>query len=344
MVAIKAHAVSGFLKSPDPRIAAYLFFGPDAGLVSERARELANRIASTDTPPGEVMRFDDSDLESDPDRLSVELGTIPMFGGRKIVRVTTGRRINTPLLKPLIEHGRLAGVLVVEAGNLKGDDALRQAFDKAPHAAAVPCYGDEAQDLAGLVREMVGAAGKTILPDAQQQLVAHLGADRTLSRGEIEKVILFAGESSSIAVADVEAIVGDATELAIDTIVMATASGNARRAVHEIGRAIEAGESAQGIILAIQRHFQRLHRIRVSLDAGKGFEDVVRLLRPPVYFKHKPLLGAQSRQWTAAALTSAMADISSAARSARLAGALDEAIAERLVWSLAERVAARGRA
>jgi DNA polymerase-3 subunit delta len=342
MVAIKAHAAAQFLKSPDARLSAFLFHGTDPGLISERAQLLAKRIAERDNPPGEVLRLDDADLENDPDKLGNELFTVPMFGGRKIVRAITGRRINVLSLKPLVEGGPLAGVLIVEAGSLKKEDALRLAFEKHSHTAAIECYGDEARDLSGLVSEVVGAAQMTISPDAQQTLIARLGADRTLSRGEIEKLALYAHGRSRIEIDDVEAIVGDASELAIDAVVMAAASGDATEAIEQFGRLIDSGESPQTLVSSLQRHFQRLHRVRAALDAGRQFDEVVRTLRPPVYFKHKPVLSTQARLWTISALNAAMTEIASAAKEVRLAGALDEPIAERLMWRLAQKARSLG--
>jgi DNA polymerase-3 subunit delta len=225
-------------------------------------------------------------------------------------------------------------VLILEAGHLKPDDALRQLFEKPAHAAAIACYGDEAGDLASLLREVLGAARLSIAPDAQELLLSRLGADRALSRGEIEKLALYAHGKARIEAEDVEAIVGDASELAI----VAAASGDAARAVGEFQRVVDSGESAQGVILAAQRYMQRLHRVRVALDAGKSFEDVVRALRPPLFFKHKTRFGAQTRMWSAAMLTEAMADIAEAAKAARLSSTLEDEIAERLLWSLAQRV------
>ena len=122
MVAVKAQQVQASLKSPDARYSAYLLYGSDAGLVSERAANLSKTIASLDDPPGEIVRLDEIDVENNPDRLSRELLMVPMFGGRKIVRVETSRRVNALMLKPLLEETSLAGVLIVEAGNLKKDD------------------------------------------------------------------------------------------------------------------------------------------------------------------------------------------------------------------------------
>ena len=63
MVAVKSHQADAFLKAVDRVPAAVLFYGADAGLVSERASALARRLAERDA--GEILRFDDADLDDD---------------------------------------------------------------------------------------------------------------------------------------------------------------------------------------------------------------------------------------------------------------------------------------
>ena len=334
MVAVKAHQAQAFVKSPDPRTSAFLIFGGDAGLVSERAVGIAMAIAAAEKPAGEIVRFDDIDLEADPDRLAVELLTIPMFGGRKIVRVEMTRRVNAAMLKPLLEHKSLAGVLIVEAGNLKKDDGLRLAFEKASHAAAIACYSDEGRDLDNVISEVLQPLKLTITPGARQMLIGRLGADRVMSRGEIEKLAIYAQGQGQITEDDVEAVVGDAAELTIDRIVNASALGDGALAVTELQRALMAGESAQGVILAVQRHFTRLHRLRASVDSGKSVEQTIGEVRPPIHFKQKDALTAQLRTWRAEALDAALTGIAAAARAARMSSALEDLLAERLVLTL----------
>ena len=316
MVAIKAHQAQSFLNPPGPKVPAVLFYGTDAGLISERATKLAALVAARDS--GEIIRLDDADLDTDPDRLAIELQTIPMFGGSKVVRATAGRRINAAALQPLLDGGTLAATLIVEAGNLKPTDAMRGLFEKSAQAAAVACYADEARDLEGVIAETLKAHGLGITSDAREMLVARMGADRAMSRGEIEKLALYASGKSEIDAADVEAIVGDASELAIDRTLNAAASGDAARAVAEFSRAVAAGESPQVLIIALQRHLQRLHRVRTELDAGASFEDVIRQQRPPVHFKQKDALGLQCRIWSSTRLVQALARTSEAAKAARL--------------------------
>jgi DNA polymerase III subunit delta len=335
MVAVKSHEATRYLKSPSGAVSALLFYGTDAGLVAERARTAAKAWASLENPPSEIIRFDDADLESDPDRLAVELMTVPLFGGRKVVLASTGRRINAALLKELVAPGPLAGILVVEAGNLKPSDSLRSVFEKSRHAAAIACFPDEGRDLSALIDEDLKAAGMTIAPDARDILLAQLGADRALSRGEIAKLILYCTGRDRIEPNDVEAIVSDASELGIDRIVNGAGAGDAGVAVRELARTLASGESPQTVILSLQRHFIRLHRIQAEVTSGRPLADALKSLRPPLHFRQKDAIAAQIRKWPLAILTAALEEISRAARSARRTGARDDLIAESLILTLA---------
>lgn len=341
MVAVKTQQAGSFLKSLDKKIEAILVYGPDAGMVSERAREAAEKFASREKPPGEILRIEDLDLENDTDRLAVELMTVPMFGGRKVVRTSASRRINAQILKPLLENP-LAGWLVVEAGNLKRDDAMRLLFEKAAHAAAIPCYPDDARDVGQLIDEVVASFGLSIARDAREALVARLGADRAMSRGEIEKLALYVGQGT-IGLDDVDAIVGDASELAVERIVAAAVSGRSAQALEEMDRATSGGETAGSVILALERHLQRLHRLRSEIDNGRSAEDVIRGMRPPLPLPVQRQLESQAKTWTLPRLTVALTRCAHYVAQSRQTGAPDDLLAQRFLMEIATRAAPQRR-
>lgn len=336
MVAIKSHQAEAFLKKPSQQYAVVLFYGTDPGLVSERALRAARAWAELDGPDGEIIRIDDQDLEQTPDRLTVELDTVPMFGGRKVVRVGMGRKINSAMLKPVVQRDDLQCVLIIEAGNLKPSDGMRKACEAAEYGAAVACYPDESKDLGAVADEVLGEAGLTIAPEVRDVLVARLGANRALSRGELEKLALYCRGKERVLVEDVDAIVGDAAEIAVDRIIMAAASGNAGDAAREFDRYIASGESPQTVVIFLQRHFDRLHRVRCDLDAGRGMADALRALRPPLHFKMRDAFGAQCRAWRQDRLGRALAAIGACTKAMRSTGAMQEILLERLLIALAQ--------
>jgi DNA polymerase III subunit delta len=195
-------------------------------------------------------------------------------------------------------------------------------------------FADTARDLDAMTSEVLNAARIGITPAARQLLIARLGADRALSRGEVEKLALYASGQPTIDVADVEAIVGDAAEQTTDRIIAAAAAGQGGLAVDECDRALAAGENAQVLIMAIQRYFHRLHRVKAAIDAGRSFDDATRTLRPPLFFKQKDEFAGHCRIWTSDSLANARARIARAALAARLSSSLEATIAERLLIEL----------
>lgn len=334
MVAIKPAQAAQFLKAPPANIGAVLFFGSDPGLVSERSEHLAKRLAAREDPPGDILRLDDNDLDNDPGRLGVELDTRPMFSGRKIIRAAAGRRISAATLKPLLESGPHEGFLIVEAGNLKPADALRTLFESHASAAAVACYADDNAAIETLISEVLGSFKKQIAPDAREELAARLGADRALSRAEIEKLALYTLQRDRIELPDVEAVVGDASELALERIAEAAASGEPARAITDLGRAIASGENAQAILIITQRYFTKLHRARVDADNGRSIDEIIRTMKPPMHFKQRDVFAAQVRRWTRPGLDQALKRIAETAKAARLSSQLEETLTERLILAL----------
>mgnify|MGYP001201328205 CR=1 FL=1 len=334
MVDVKSGQSARFLATLPHETKAILFYGTDEGLIAERAERLAKALANDPKLPGEILRLADSEFSDDPGRLGVELRTVSMFSGRKIVRLGIDGRFRVETITTLLE-GPLEGFLILESGNLKPDSKIRTFFAGAANAAAVACYPDDSQSLGSLIDQVASDAGMAISADARMHLAGLLGADRVLSRNEVEKLVLYASGKSEISIEDIDAVVADAGELTVDRVTEAAANGDAGTALRECDRAVASGEAVQTILLAMQRYVLRLHQIGTQIQAGKSFELATRMLRPPLHFKQRDSLAAQTRTWSPANISSALAATQRAIEATRLNPALERELAERLLMEIA---------
>ena len=332
MVAYKTGSFQRILKSLEPSCRAGLVYGPDAGLVAERAAVLTNVFAGKRKDAVEVIRLDEKDLAEDPARLEVELRTIPMFADGKVVRVAAGARIDVPTLKALLE-APLAGALVIEAGALKPDSALRKLFESHKTAAALPSYSDE-RSVSDLINEELDKAGLKIDSDTRAYLMARLGADQAMSRAEVAKLALFASGQGRIGADDIDAIVGDSAEIAVENFVFDVSGGEPKDALRQLARLSAAGTEPSVVLSALGRHFTQLHRIASAQAAGVPPEQALRSLRPRPHFKRATAFVADSRRIGPQRLLEALPLIQEAVKRARLNPDLERAIAERLVLTL----------
>jgi DNA polymerase-3 subunit delta len=336
MVAYKSSTVASFLKSPHPDCRAVLVYGPDAGLVAERASALAQIFARKGPGGTEVVRLDDRDLADDPARLEVELRTLPMFAARNVVRVAAGARLDVPSLKALLATP-FDNPLIVEAGNLRPDSGLRKLFESHKSAAALPCYGDE-RTLSGLIDAELAEAGLSIDSEARGYLMARLGADQAMSRSEVAKLALYASGGTSVGHDDIEAIVGDAAETALENFVYAASGGDPAQALSELQRLGAAGTDTSSALVALGRHFTQLHRVASAQAGGTDPEQAVKSLKPRPHFKREPVFLAHCRRWGPTRLTHALPLIQEAIRRTRRSPELENAFAERLVLTLTAKI------
>src|ERR1700687_4449918 len=84
---IKSNAADRFIARPPAGLVAALVYGPDQGLVRERANELAKSVVSDLSDPFRVSELAEGALESDPALLWDEAAALSMTGGRRVVRV-----------------------------------------------------------------------------------------------------------------------------------------------------------------------------------------------------------------------------------------------------------------
>src|SRR5262249_48069801 len=79
--------VAAFMQPPDREALAVLLFGPDAGLVSERADTVARTICPDPRDPFRVADLSAAAVAADPARLADEAAQMSLIGGRRVVRV-----------------------------------------------------------------------------------------------------------------------------------------------------------------------------------------------------------------------------------------------------------------
>src|SRR3954447_11158097 len=250
MVALRGRDVDIFLKAPDPGRPIILLYGPDAGLVRERADALVASAVDDPTDPFSYVRMDGDELAAEPSRLVDEAMTIPMFGGRRAIRVRAGSRNFASGVETLGEMPLKDCRVIIEAGELRPESPLRKACERAKTAVAIGCYPDTERDLAKLIDDEMKLSGLRIASDARAALMALLGGDRQASRNELKKLALYAHGSGEITLDDVMAVVADASELKIDPIVDGAFAGRPELVETEFAKAMVAGTYPGMIISA----------------------------------------------------------------------------------------------
>jgi len=334
MVALKSHQVDAFVAKPTQPVV--LVFGPDSGLVRERAEALIRASVDDVSDPFSLARLDGDDLASEPTRLVEEANTVPLFGGRRAVWVKVGSRNIAPAVEALIAATSPDCRVVIEAGDLRRNAPVRVLCERAKNAAALPCYEDDERTLDRLIEAELRECGLTMAPEARAALLPLLGGDRLASRSEIAKLALYVRGRDRIELDDVIAVSADASALALDALLDAAFAGRTAEVEFQFAKARTAGTAPSAILAAAIRQVATLHRARLAVDAGQSATGAAEEMR--LHFSRKPAVEAALRAWTTPRLARAMSQLAEAALEARRQHAradVSEPIAQRALLSLA---------
>ena len=302
MVAVSAREAEAFVKSGFSQFPVILIYGPDEGLVSERAAAIASATAGGD--PGNILRLDGDEVASDPMLLADEANAISMFGGMRAIRIRAGAKSIAASLEPIFAAPPVDARIIIEAGDIKPSHALRALIEKTKGSAALPCYAEDNRDVGRLIDEMLGDRKQSITAEARMALTALLGIDRKRSRMELEKLFLYCTIGHQITPDDVDAVVTDAAALSADTVIDATYLGKLDTIETEARRVLADGMEA-GVLLGFAlRHAFLIQAIRRDVDSNRTVAESIKNRR--ISWKREKAMADQVNRWTEARLERAV--------------------------------------
>ncbi|SFG72770.1 DNA polymerase III subunit delta [Methylobacterium gossipiicola] len=305
MTAVKAGDVEALIRrGPDPRIAVLLLYGPDTGLVFERAKRLAEAFVSDPNDPFAMVKIDGDTLAGDPGRLADEAGTVGLFGGNRTIWVRAGSRNYAPAVDAALKLDITQARIVVEAGDLAKSAPLRTLCEKSPKALAIPCYPDDERALADLIERTLQEHGLRIAREARDVLAASLGGDRGASLSEIEKLALYARGQDMVSLDDVEAIGSDVAASVLNTLIDAAFSGRSADVEHDYRRFRHEGMDPSVMLGSALRHALTLLSTRLAGE-GQSASMMVGNWRG-LHFRRKATVETQLARWTPPALRHAI--------------------------------------
>lgn len=334
----KGYEVDSWLARPDPAMAIVLLYGPDRGLVAERAKTFATRTGLPLDDPFSVVKLDGAEVDRDEGRLLDEARTVPMFSDRRLlwVRNASGQKALADDIKALTAEPARDAIVLIEAGDLKKGTGLRAIVEAAGNAIALPCYADEARDLDSVIDDELRKAGMSMTLDARQALRRNLGGDRLASRGEVEKLVLYAHGRKEIGIEDINALSGDVSGASFDDAVDAMLEGKVGDFDIAFTRHCQSGGHPFLVLSSAMRQLQAIQVMRGQMESGgRNAASVVAGARPPVFFSRRKLVEKTLERWTVEGLGRALGRLQTAVLQTRKRPDLSEALARQALLGIA---------
>jgi DNA polymerase III subunit delta len=345
--------IDRLIKRPGPSLRGAVIHGPDLGVVRERARALGEAVAARPDDPFDVALLSEADLADGGDHLEGELMAYSMMGGRRLVRLRlTGEtkdpgRSGAAWKEPAAVVGALSRHLagefnpgaffLIEAGILPARSPLLKMAKDAEACVVVPCYADEAGDLARFTREALAADKLSLTADALNLFVSRLPGERGVARQEIERLALFLGPGSgrTADAADLIDFLGVEPRTSLADAAIEAFGGRLAGAHAGLRRAAQEGEGGSAAARAMSAHLGRLRHAVALHQKGAPLARLAKDMK--IFWKNEREFLRQARVWTLAEIDRIQPAVLSADRACKETGAPDRLIGERLALAIAGR-------
>jgi DNA polymerase-3 subunit delta len=172
-----------------------------------------------------------------------------MTGGRRVVRLRDATDAATASVQKVLAADG-PGLLVLEGAGLGGKSRLKTLLDRSEAAGTVACYPMDGRAVLQLARSVLAEDRITIDSDALAWLGSQLGADRAVTRRELEKLALFAGPGGAVDMPSVRACVGDLSGLSLEDALYAATDGDVAGTDRALELAMSEGATPVGVIRA----------------------------------------------------------------------------------------------
>lgn len=332
---LKGEQFDRSVKSGPLKYRALLFYGPDRGLVEERANSAVRSVLGEIDDPFRLVELATASLKDEPARLHDEASAFSFSGGQRVLRLR-GLGNDAGLLRDYVSELPGDALLIAEAGELPRKSELVKLFEKAgEEVAAIACYRDEGASLSRFIDAFFQEQGQKLSQDARAYLAANLGGDRQLTRRELEKLSLYAGNKQDIDLEDARKSIGDSAALSLDDLSFAVAEGRLHELERALNRSFEEGVSPVAILRAVSRHFQRLHLTVGMMANGQNMDTAIKKLRPPVFWKVADRFKAQARSWPSRHLTRALERLMETEAACKKTGAADNLLCSDSLFAIA---------
>jgi DNA polymerase-3 subunit delta len=334
MAIVKAAELIGLFSNARTVPIAVLIHGADRSAVYELCQRVIKKVIGSSDETLSVSRLMEAQITSSPGRLFDEFSSISMFGGNRVIWVSTAGDTLTKSIESVLSSESAGNLILIDAEALSKNSRLRKLFEANSRTASVALYEESPQELRLRLERLIKASGLGIDEEAMLRLLEFMSFERAVAESETLKLITFCQGQSTIGVEDVQAICGDTSDASMDDLVDAVFEGNLDDADRYVMSVSASANAARGTLSAVLQHIVRLQGMATQVMQGSSIDSVVHAPRFGIFFRRRASISQQLKTWDIDALLNAEEKICNAILQTRQYPDLDDAIINRTLLAL----------
>ena len=265
-----------------------LFYGENLGMQKD-----FKNIITKQNLNSEVVRLDQEDIIKNPDFLFTEILNLSLFDKEKIYFISNTNDKILPTIQNL-EQKIDKQKIYLFSNLLEKKSKLRGYFEKSNVHDIVPCYADNEITLKSIILNKLKNF-KGLNSENLNLIIENSNYDRIKLNNELSKIILFF-EDRIILTDKLFKLLNLEVNENFNTVKDEAINGNKKRTNKLLNNSSLDQDKSMYYISLLNQRFDKLKLIS-QLKNDDSLEQKINLMKPPIFWKDKPMFLMQAKKW-----------------------------------------------
>ena len=286
--------IENFIHNKIQDVNAVLFYGQDQGLITERQDTIIKNTLGSSYDPLMHIRLDATELTKNPDKLYQEINNISLIPGARVFSICNVTNNFYKVIKDCLESSKSEDIIILIAGELPPSSSIRKYFENTGNIVSIPCYIDDHQTIYNIVRTELS----DLKPDNEtiQYIASNISGNRLIIKQELNKIKTYYLTKENINIEEIKSLVTESHINDFQEFANKVADKDTRKAINLLEDLISCGFPGVTIIRVLINYLYRILEVK-SLMQNNNFNDAIKSLKPPVFFKQKDILRKHTNLW-----------------------------------------------
>ena len=275
-----------------------LFYGENQGLKNEFKKKIL-----INNKNNEVLNFLMDEVVKNEKLLIDEILNKSLFNGKKIIFIDQGSDKILNTLEKIIENVSDERIIIF-ASNLDKKSKLRNYFEKSKLCGSVACYQDNEITIKKVILDKLNDY-QGLTTQVVNFIIQNTGLNRSKVNNEIEK-IKSCFLDRKIDLEKIDLLLNIKTNDDFNELKDEALKGNKNKTNRLLADTVFESESNIYYLNSINQRINKLQEIEKMKRENSNTEIIVSNLKPPIFWKDKPILIEQSNKWNKSKINTAL--------------------------------------
>ena len=265
---------------------SFLIYGPNEGLIRENIDIVFKNF--TKGADCEKINIVGKQLDESISILNDEISTISLFSEKKFIILDSPKEKHVSIIEDSLSLDFKNTCMVVKQDNLKKSSNIRKLYETSKNHFSLACYDDDVKVLSSLLEKFQKEHSITFDSGVKSFLLNNLSNDRMVIKNELEKILLsLSKDDRKVDIEKLRYILHDSAHADFQQINSSILFGNIEKGSKSLEKLFNLGTNPVAILKSFNNYIMRIRLTQVELAKGKQFDEAIKVLRPPVFWKEK---------------------------------------------------------